>query len=129
MNPVMPFVQAMNNRDLGAVAVAFHPDFEMVVPQHPARGFKGRKQEVRNMEHLLQTYPDGRINLLRMIETPRETWAETTFSAPELEIAPDVIFDVDPEADTIRGGRFYSEPVDRGGPEINEWMRGLRSPG
>jgi SnoaL-like domain len=129
MNPVTRFVEAMNNGDLGAVAAAFHPDFEMVVPQHPARGFKGRDQEVKNMEYLLEAYPEGRINVLRMIETPTEIWAETTFSAPELEIAAVVIFEVDPETDTIRGGRFYSEPVDRGGPEINEWMRGLGSAG
>jgi SnoaL-like domain len=44
MNPVLRFVEAMNRGDIDAVASAFHTDFEMIVPQHPARGFTGREQ-------------------------------------------------------------------------------------
>lgn len=117
----------MNRRDPDAMARAFHPEFEMVVPQHPARGFKGRDQEVANMEHLWSRYPDGRIEVLAMVETDSEVWVETSFAARELEIAAVVIFEIDGETNTIRRGRFYSERVDPGGPDINEWMRGLGS--
>ena len=37
---------------------------------------------------------------------------------------PVVIYQIDPASDTIRTGHYYSEKVDRGGPEINAWMRG-----
>ena len=127
MNPALRFVEAMNQGDIDAVTAAFHPDFEMIVPQHPARGFKGREQEVKNMEYLLTNYPDLRIEVVRMVESGSEVWTENHLTATGLEMAAVVIFDIDRETDSIRGGRFYSEPVDREGPQIDEWMRNLGS--
>jgi ketosteroid isomerase-like protein len=115
----------MNRGDIDAVTAAFHPDFEMIVPQHPARGFKGRDQEVKNMQYLLTNYPDLRIEVERMVESGSEVWVENHLTATGLEMAAVVIFEIDAETDTIRGGRFYSESVDREGPEIDEWMRNL----
>jgi hypothetical protein len=125
VNPVLRFVDAVNRGDIEAVASAFHPDFEMIVPQHPARGFKGRDQEVKNMEHLITTHPEGRITVRRMVEAPNEVWAQNTFTADGLTIEAVVIFEIDPETDTIRSGHYYSEAVDEGGPEISEWIEGL----
>jgi ketosteroid isomerase-like protein len=127
MNPAVRFVEAMNRGDIYAVTAAFHPDFEMIVPQHPARGFKGRDQEVKNMQYLLTNYPNLRIEVERMVESGSEVWVENHLIATGLEMAAVVIFEIDAETDTIRGGRFYSEPVDREGPEIDEWMRNLGS--
>ncbi len=124
-NAVTRFIEAVNNRDLDGVTRAFHPEFEMVVPQHPARGFKGRDQEVANMEHLMTRYADGRTEILAMVEADTEVWVETSFVAGELEIAAVIIFEVDREHDVITKGRFYSERVDPGGPDINEWLQGL----
>jgi len=126
-NPVVRFIDAVNARDLEAVAQALHPEFEMVVPQHPARGFTGRAQEVSNMEYLLSRYSDGRIEILDMVDTRSEVWVETSFLARDVEIAAVVIFEIDATTNTIRRGRFYSERVDPDGPDINEWMRGLGS--
>jgi ketosteroid isomerase-like protein len=127
MNPVLRFVEAMNRGDIDAVASAFHTDFEMIVPQHPARGFTGREQEVKNMQYLLTNYPDLRIEVQRMVESEEEVWIENHLRAGGLEMAAVVIFDIDRETDSIRRGRFYSEPVDREGPEIDEWMQNLGS--
>ena len=126
-NLVTRFIEAVNNRSLHEVAGVLHPDFEMVVPQHPSRGFTGRDQEVANMEHLVSTYPDGRIQILAMVESGSEVWVETLFAARDVEIAAVVIFEIDRMTETIRRGRFYSEQVDRAGPDINEWIRGLGS--
>jgi hypothetical protein len=126
-NPVTRFIDAMNRRDLEAMTGAFHPEFEMVVPQHPARGFEGRNQEVANMEHLWARYPDGRIEILAMVESDSEVWVETSFAVRDFKIAAVVIFEIDRQTDTIRRGRFYSERVDTEGPGINEWLRGLGS--
>jgi ketosteroid isomerase-like protein len=128
VNPVLRFVEAVNRGDIAAVEAAFHPDFEMIVPQHPARGFKGRDQEVKNIDYLMSQHPEGRIEVLRMVETSSEVWVENAFRSDGLQIAAVVIFEIDQGSDTIRRGRFYSEPVDRGGPAIDEWMRSLSSP-
>jgi hypothetical protein len=125
MNPALRFVAAMNRRDVDAIAAAFHPEFEMIVPQHPARGFKGREQEVHNLQYLLTNYPDLRIEVVRMVESESEIWVENHLTATGLEMAAVVIFEIDRDTDSLRRGRFYSEPVDREGPEIDEWMRSL----
>ena len=129
MNPVLRFVEATNRGDMDAIAAAFHTDFEMVVPQHPARGFKGREQEVKNMRHLLTNHPDAHIEVQRMVESGSEVWVENHLTATGLEMAAVVIFEIDTGTDTIRSGRYYSEPVDREGPEIDEWMQGLGQKG
>ncbi|HEV2344134.1 MAG TPA: nuclear transport factor 2 family protein [Actinocrinis sp.] len=61
MNAVLRFVDAVNRGDVDGVETAFHPDFEMIVPQHPGRGFKGRDQGVTKMRSLMTTHPEGRI--------------------------------------------------------------------
>jgi hypothetical protein len=125
MNPALRFVEAVNGGDLERLAGAFHPDFEMVVPQHPARGFKGRQREVETMRHLIETHPNGRIEVTRMVETPSEVWMESNFRAEDLEIAAVVIFEIDRDTDTIRVGRYYSEEVDRESPDMDKWIRSL----
>lgn len=125
MNPVLRFVEAVNNGDIDELAASIHPDFEMVVPQHPTRGFKGKDQEVKNMRYLMTKFPEGRIEVQRMVETSSEVWIENSYVSSELQMAAVVIFAIDQETNTIRSGRYYSEPVDRGGPAIDEWMEGL----
>ncbi len=127
MNPAVRFVEAVNRGDVQGVGAAFHPDFEMVVPQHPARGFRGREREVETMRHLIETHPDGRIEVTRMVETPSEVWMESTFTAKDLEMAAVVIFEIDQDTDTIRVGRYYSEEVDRESPDMDKWIHSLGS--
>lgn len=125
MNAVLRFVEAVNRGDVAALEAAFHPDFEMIVPQHPARGFKGRDQEVKNMRFLIEAHPEGRIEVQRMVEDLPEVWIENAYRADGLDMAAVVIYEIDTETDTIVRGRYYSEPVDPGGPAIDEWMQGL----
>jgi ketosteroid isomerase-like protein len=121
----MRFVDAVNRGDIDAVEAAFHPDFEMIVPQHPARGFRGRDQEVKNMRHLMTTHPEGRIEVKRMVATPTEVWIQNSMRADGLRMEAAVIFEIDQETDTIRLGHYYSDEVDDDSPEIDEWMQGL----
>jgi ketosteroid isomerase-like protein len=122
VNPVLRFVDAVNRKDMAGIEAAFHPEFEMVVPQHPARGFQGREQEIKNMLHLLTTYPDCHIEVQRLVEAGSEIWIENHLTASGLEMAAVVIFEIDRDSDTIRRGRYYSDPVDRGGPGSAEWI-------
>lgn len=128
MNAVLRFIDAVNRGDARGVEAAFHPDFEMIVPQHPARGFKGRAQEVRNMRTLMTRHPEGRIEVRRIVESGQETWVQSRYTAGALEIEAVVIYEIDPATDTILVGHYYSDHVDRGGPEINAWIGALGQP-
>ncbi|HEY7106197.1 MAG TPA: nuclear transport factor 2 family protein [Acidimicrobiia bacterium] len=119
------FFAALHARDLDAVAACVHPEFEMVAPQRPARGFTGGAQEVANMRYLLDTYPDLEIRVLRKAHTGDEVWTETTATATGLELAAVIVWEVDTASDTLRRGRFYSEPVEHDAPGIDQFLRGL----
>ena len=125
MNAVERFVEAVNGGDVEGVEAAFHPDFEMIVPQHPARGFVGRDQEVKNMRHLMTSHPEGRIEVKRMVTTPTDIWVQNSYHAAGLHIEAVVIFEIDLETDTIRAGHYYSDEVDDESPKIDDWIQGL----
>jgi ketosteroid isomerase-like protein len=125
MNAVLRFVDAVNRGDVDGVEAAFHADFEMIVPQQPARGFRGRAQEVENMRLLMASHPEGRIEVRRIVEHGNEIWVQNRYTSAGLEMEAVVIYEIDPATDTILAGHFYSEKVDRGGPAIGDWMEAL----
>jgi ketosteroid isomerase-like protein len=125
MNAVLRFIDAVNRGDVNGVEAAFHPDFEMIVPQSPARGFKGRAQEVENMRHLMAAHPEGRIEVRRVVEHGNEVWVQTRYAADRLEMEAVVIYEIDPATGTILAGHYYSQKVDRGGHGISAWMEAL----
>lgn len=119
------FVAAINAHDADAVEACFHPDFEMVVPQKPARGFKGRDQEVKNMRFLFDTHPDFRVELLRKSVSGNEIWTETRGTATDLEMAVVTIWEIDAATGKIIRGRYYSDRVEHDAPPIDEFMESL----
>ena len=124
-DPVDRFNRALGTHDIDLLERACHPDFEMIVPQKPARGFVGRDQEVANIRFLFETYPDFTTTVLRKTRVGDEIWCETTASATGLEMAAVVVWEVDPETDTLRRGRFYSERVEHEGGAIDDFMDSL----
>lgn len=122
-NPVQRFNEATNRHDIDGIREVLHPSFEMIVPQHPARGFKGMDQELKNMAYLFETHPDCHIETLRMVDAGDEIWVENHLTATDLEMAAVVVFGIDRESDTLLWGRYFSDPVDRGGPGADEWMK------
>ena len=124
-DPVDRFFTALRCHDAEGLRACLHPDFEMVVPQRPARGFKGREQEISNMLFLFNTYPDFSVTVLRKAVNGNEVWTETTAQATGLEMAAVVIWTVDPASGTIVRGRYYSEAVQRDAAEIGEFIRSI----
>jgi ketosteroid isomerase-like protein len=122
------FFAACGNRDFDELNHVLHADFEMIVPQKPARGFKGRAQEIANLTYLFDTHPDLSIAVLRKAVNGNEIWTEMSARGTGLEMAAIIIWEVDAATDTIIGGRYYSEPVDRNAPDINEFLRGMGRP-
>jgi len=125
VNPVERFNDATNRRDINDLRAALHPDFEMIVPQKPRRGFKGVEQEIKNMEYMFETHPDLQIEVLRMAENGDEIWTENHLTADGIEMAAVVIFGIDRETDTIRWGRYFSDAVTYEGPGADEWLEAL----
>src|SRR5258708_33860258 len=111
MNRVLRFVDAVNRGDVDGVEAAFHPDLEMIVPQHPARGFRGRDQEVRNMRSLMTTHPEGRIEVRRAVESGNEVWVQNRYTCDALEMEAVGIYAIDPAAETTLVCHCYSRQV------------------
>src|SRR5262245_32464687 len=128
MDPVDRFFDAMNRKDMVAFAATIHPEFEMIVPQKPARGFKGKAQEVENIASLCANYKDLVMTVLRKVRSGNEIWTEAMLNATNLEMAAVTIWTIDPETDTILAGRYYSEPVQREAADINKFMASLGAP-
>ncbi len=117
------FLAALNGRDVDALAGCVHPEFEMIVPQRPARGFVGGAREIENMRYLVDTYTDLAVTVLRKVRVGNEVWTETAATATGLEVAAVIIWEIDADTDTLVRGRFYSEPVQHDAPTIDEFMR------
>lgn len=124
-DPVDRFNRALNEADMDMLEGCLHPDFEMVVPQRPARGFRGRDQELANMKLLFDTYPDFAVTVLRRASDGDEIWTESVATATGLEMAAVVIWTVDRATDSITSGRYYSEPVQREAAGIDDFMRDI----
>jgi hypothetical protein len=122
MDPADRFYDAINRKDMKALAAVVHPEFEMIVPQKPARGFVGKKQEVDNIAYLCESHPDLKMTVLRKVVSGNEIWAESHLTAPNLEMMAVVIWTVDPATQTLKSGRYYSEPVQRDAADINSFM-------
>jgi ketosteroid isomerase-like protein len=119
------FYSAMNTHDLDQLQGCLMPDFEMIVPQKPRRGFRGRDQEIRNMRQLFDVYPDFRVTVLRQAVNVNEVWTETTAHAEGLEMAAVVIFTLDASTGLIAAGRYYSEPVEESAGAIDDFIADL----
>jgi ketosteroid isomerase-like protein len=128
MDVVDRFYDAMNRKDMVAFAATIHPDFEMIVPQKPARGFKGKAQEVNNIAALCENHKDLVMTVLRKVRDGNEVWTEAYLKASNLEMAAVTIWTIDPKTDTLISGRYYSEPVQRDAPDINTFMKSLGAP-
>jgi len=124
-DPVDRFFAAINAKDIEALAAVIHPDFEMVVPQKPARGFRGKDQEVRNIRQLCDAHPDLVLTVLRRVTDGDEVWTETSLIADRLEMSAVTIFTIDRASGTLAGGRYFSEAVDHSAPPIGDFMASL----
>jgi ketosteroid isomerase-like protein len=128
MTPVNSFFEALNTADIDALKACLHPDFEMIVPQKPARGFVGRDQECKNMQTLFDSYPDLAVTVLRLATSGHEVWTETTATAADFDMAAVIIWTIDEATGTLRSGRYYAEPVQHDAPPIDDFIASIGSP-
>jgi ketosteroid isomerase-like protein len=106
---------ATARHDLEALVGCFAPDYVNETPVHPARGFRGRDQVLRNWQQIFAGVPDLRARVLRSAVRGNEVWSEWEMSGTRRDGRPHlmrgvVIFEA---ADGLMtAARFFLEPVD-----------------
>ena len=119
-------VTAASSHDLDALAGCFAPDYRNETPAHPAQGFTGRDQVRRNWEQIFAVMPDITATVLRSACDGDVVWSEwhmagTRPDGAAMQMAGVVIFGV--RGEQFAWARFYLEPVQAGGPDVNETVR------
>jgi ketosteroid isomerase-like protein len=116
-------VGAVNAHDLDAIVESFSYDYVNETPAHPARGFAGRAQVRRNWTAILAGLPDVTASVVRSATDGDTVWSEwwmrgTRADGVAQAIAGVVVFGVDAD-DRARWARFYLEPVEEGGIDVD----------
>ena len=122
---VANLIAAVNAHDLDALALCFAVDYRNETPAHPARGFQGRPQVRRNWEQIFAAVPDIAAQVL-LIANQDTVWSEWEMRGTRRDGSPHlmrgvVIFGV--EGSEATWARFYLEPVEEGGGDVDETIR------
>jgi|SRR5215472_19328433 len=117
---------AVNRHDLDMLVGCFAAGYRNETPAHPAQGFTGRDQVRRNWEQIFAFVPDITARMLRSCRDGDVAWSEWEMSGTRRDgtahkVAGVVVFGVDGEEFTW--ARFYLEPVQVGGADVNEALR------
>ena len=119
---------AANSHDIDRVLECFTEDYVNESPVHPARGFRGREQVRRNWSQIFETVPDVTTEVLRSDQVGDTVWSEWEMRGTRVDGAPHLmrgvmIFEVD--GDRAAAVRFYVEPVDLSGLDVDDFVRRL----
>jgi hypothetical protein len=117
--------RATNDHDLEALTSCFAADYRNETPAHPARGFRGRGQVHKNWEQIFAGVPDLSAEV-RWVEDEGSVWSEWEMRGTRRDGSAHlmrrvVIFGV--EGGEATWARFYLEPVQDGGPDVDEAIR------
>ena len=117
---------AASAHDLDALVDCFAPDYRNETPAHPAQGFTGREQVRRNWEQIFAFMPDITATVLRSAYDREVVWSEwqmagTRGDGTALQMAGVIVFGV--RGEQFTWARWYLEPVQAGGPGVNEALR------
>lgn len=117
--------QATNAHDVEALTSCFAADYRNETPVHPARGFRGREQVRKNWEQIFAAVPDLSAEA-RWVEDEGSVWSEWEMRGTRRDGSAHlmrgvVIFGV--EGGEATWARFYLEPVQEGGPGVDEAVR------
>ena len=117
--------EAVNAHDLEALTSCFALEYRNETPAHPARGFQGRSQVRRNWEQIFAAVPDITAEV-RSIADADTAWSEWEMRGTRRDGSPHlmrgvVIFGV--EGSEATWARFYLEPVQEGGGDVDETIR------
>jgi ketosteroid isomerase-like protein len=116
---------ATNAHDLEALVACFAPEYVNETPAHPARGFQGRGQVRRNWEQIFGAVPDLKATV-RWVEEGTTAWSEWEMRGTrrdgQAHLTRGVVIFVVVNGEAT-SARFYLEPVEAGGPGVDESVR------
>ena len=117
---------AVNSHDLEALEGCFAVGYHNETPAHPAQGFTGLAQVRRNWEQIFAFVPDITARVLRSCCDGDVVWSEwemagTRRDGTAHQMAGVVVFGV--RDGGFAWARFYLEPVQAGGADVNEALR------
>ena len=118
--------RATNAHDVNALVACFAPDYRNETPAHPERSFTGREQVRRNWEQIFAAIPDITTKVLRSAASGNEAWSEWEHRGTRRDGSAHmmrgvVIFGVGDGL--LTWGRFYLEPVQEGGDNVDAAVR------
>ena len=117
---------AASGHDLDALVGCFAPDYRNETPAHPAQGFTGRDQVRRNWGQIFALIPDITARVLRSCRDADVVWSEwdmtgTRRDGAAAHMAGVIVFGV--RDGLFSWARFYLEPVQAGGVDVNQAVR------
>jgi hypothetical protein len=117
---------AVNGHDLDVLADCFSPGYRNETPAHPAQGFTGQGQVRRNWEQIFTFVPDITARVLRHCCDGEVVWSEWEMAGTRRDgtahhMTGVILFGVRDERFTW--ARFYLEPVQAGGADVNDAVR------
>jgi len=118
--------RATNAHDVNALVACFAPDYRNDTPAHPERSFTVREQVRRNWEQIFAFIPDLTATVLRSAVHGDEAWSEWEHRGTRRDgsvhmMRGVVIFGV--ANGLLTWARFYLEPVQQGGENIDAAVR------
>jgi ketosteroid isomerase-like protein len=119
-------VRATNAHDLDALVDCFAVDYRNETPAHPSRGFEGRAQVRRNWAQIFAHVRGLTATVVRRSVDGDTVWSEWEMRGARADGAPHlmrgvVLFGV--RDGRARWARFYLEPVQETGEDVNEAVR------
>jgi ketosteroid isomerase-like protein len=118
---------ATNAHDIEAICACFAPDYRNETPVHPARGFTGREQVRRNWTQILTAIPDLAAEVVESVVSGETVWSEWEHRGTRPDGTPHLMRGVivlTVKEGLIASARFYLEPVDEGGPDVDAAVQG-----
>lgn len=115
-------VAATNAHDIDALVDCFAPQYVNRTPAHPHRGFSGSEQVRRNWMSIFGGVPDIAARIVARVVDGSRIWTEWEMSGVRRDGVPHamagvIIFEV--HDGRIRAARFYLEPVEVEGGDVN----------
>ena len=124
--------RATNAHDLNALVACFAPDYRNDTPAHPERSFSGGEQVRRNWEQIFAFVPDLTANVLRSVVNGDEVWSEWEHRGTRPDGSAHVMRGVvifGTGHGVVTSARFYLEPVQEGGGNVDAAVRRQVAPG
>lgn len=117
---------ATNAHDLEGIVDCFAAGYRNETPLHPARSFVGKEQVRRNWTHILAAVPDASTRIVASLASEETVWSEWEHSGTRADgsahlMRGAVIFGV--RDGLIATARFFLEPVDNSGGDVNAAVR------